>query len=406
MHCSYCFYLEKSTLFPETIRHRMKLDVLVKLTRQVMEQGGPEIAFGWQGGEPSLMGIPFFERAVESQIRFAAPGQHAVNGFQTNGLLMTRDWAGFLRESKFLVGLSMDGPAHIHDHCRLLRNGRPSWLRVARARDLLLENGVDVNALVVVNAYSARFPREIYAYHKENGLPYMQFIPCLEPDPDAPGRPAAYSVSAEAFGDFLIALFECWKADFRQGKPGTYIRWFESLFFTYVDMPAPECTLLQECGNYLVIEHNGDIFSCDFFVESGWRLGNVINNRLTDCLNSPQQVRFGRLKARLPGPCIDCPWIVHCRGGCPKDRKYHASLDGLNYFCESYRRFFEHADPFFRSLAEGWKTEQKRRHVRDMVQTAGIQIGRNDPCPCGSELKYKKCCGREASGSGSRTVRR
>ena len=398
MACTYCFYLEKAALFPTTPVHRMTDEILRATVRQVMQQGEDNVNFGWQGGEPTLMGLGFFEKAVNYQARYGRPGQVVGNGVQTNGILINRDWARFLHDARFLVGLSIDGPQHVHDHYRRMRGGQPSWETVARARDLMLEEGVEVNALTVVSDYSAQFAREIYEYHKRSGLRYMQFIPCVEPDPRDPSRAAPFSVSAEAYGRFLIEVFDLWKADFRYGQPTTFVRWFDSLFFTYVGLPPPECTLLRECGVYVVIEHNGDVYSCDFFVEPRWKLGNVLQDRLIDLLNSERQLEFGRVKMDLPEECRSCPWLRHCWGGCPKDRQRDPRDHGLNHFCKSYKMFFEHADRHFRRLAEEWMRQQRAsaQHAEPPPRKIPVKtrVGRNDPCPCGSGKKYKNCCGR------------
>ena len=293
MRCRYCFYLEKAAQFPDVKRHRMTPAILREVVRQVMGQGDQQVSFGWQGGEPTLMGLSFFEQAVNDQIRYGRPGQICGNGLQTNGLLIDSQWACFLAESRFLVGLSLDGPEHVHNRYRLLKNRQPSWSRVVRARDELLEAGVEVNALVVVNDYSAQFADEIYGYHKNSGLTFMQFIACLEPDASGSGKPASYSVSPSAYGDFLNRLFDLWIADFKDNQPATYIRWFESLFFTYVNRIPPECTLLKECGIYVVIEHNGDVFSCDFYVEPAWRLGNLMEKDLSCFLSTVEPIQAG-----------------------------------------------------------------------------------------------------------------
>ena len=395
MGCTYCFYMEKSALFSETGPHRMSPDILDTLVRQVMTQGGDAISFGWQGGEPTLMGVPFYEKAVEFQQRYGRPGQTCGNGLQTNGILIDRTWARFLSDARFLVGLSLDGPEHVHDRYRCLKNGQSSWKKVTAARERLLEADAEVNALVVVNDYSVRFPEEIYRYHQQAGLTFMQFIPCIEPDPEVPGKPVSFSVPPEDYGHFLIRLFDLWRQDFNNGQPTTYIRWFESLFFTYVNMLPPECTLLPECGIYTVVEHNGDIFSCDFFVEPQWRLGNIMQDNLIDCLNSEQQQRFGNAKSRLPDVCRNCRWLIHCRGGCPKERGFQPAHPALSYLCPGYQLFFEHADPVFRKMAETWKMQQKKQRIREQIRLSGTKVRRNDPCPCGSGKKYKLCCGRD-----------
>jgi len=358
MACTYCFYLEKSVLFSGIKSHRMSEEILQEMIRKVMGQSRQEVSIGWQGGEPTLMGLPFFERAVEFQKKFGH-GHVVGNGLQTNGLLIDKQWAEFLKEYKFLVGLSIDGPEHVHDHYRLMRNGKGSWSRVVDKARLILDTGVEVNALAVVNDCSVKYPEEIYEYLKSIGLNYMQFIPCVETDSRNPDQSAPFSVPPEKYGEFLCTVFDLWLADFADDMPSTSIRFFDSVFFHYVGLPPPECTLLEECGVYVVVEHNGDVYSCDFFVDPDWKLGNIMTNRLLDMLNSSIQKRFGQLKASLPKDCLNCAWLRTCRGGCFKDRLHNPSNAELNHFCESYKMFFEHSDKRFKELAAEWKRQQE-----------------------------------------------
>ncbi len=398
MLCAYCFYLEKSFLFPDDKAHRMGEDVLEEMVKKVMTQGEQQVSFSWQGGEPTLMGLPFFEKAVGFEEKYGH-GHSVGNGLQTNGILIDAAWAKFLKDYSFLVGLSIDGPEHIHDHYRLMKNGKGSWSLVVDKAKLLLDSDVKVNALAVLNDYSVQFPEEIYDFHKSFGLNHMQFIPCVETDLKEPTRAASFSASAHAYGKFLCKLFDLWQADFERDLPTTYIRFFDSVFFSYVGFSPPECTLLDECGVYVVVEYNGDVYSCDFFVEHDWKLGNVMKNDLIHMLNSQKQKRFGRMKAELPNYCRKCSWLLYCRGGCTKDRIRDPQDRDLNHFCQSYKMFFEHADARLKKMAEDWK--QKRsldnfQQFRDARRNpeANRKMGRNEPCPCGSGLKYKKCCGK------------
>jgi uncharacterized protein len=354
MACAYCFYREKEAMFPGAPNHRMSEEILDETIRQVMSQPVSSVSIGWQGGEPTLMGLPFFQKAVDLQIKYGQ-GKSVGNGLQTNGRAIDDAWTSFLGKYQFLVGLSLDGPEHVHDRYRRLAGGQATWSKTVEAAKRLLDAGVAVNALVVVNDYSVRFPNEIYEFHKRLGLVHMQFIPCVEPDPADASRAAQFSASAEAFGDFLIRIFDLWRADFKGGAPTTFIRWFDSLFYRYVDKEPPECDLLRECGPYLVIEHNGDVYACDFFVEPDWKLGNVLTGKLSHMLNSARQTYFGRLKADLPAACRACEWLWLCRGGCTKDRLRDPRDAGLNHFCRGFRMFFAHADPPFRALAADWK---------------------------------------------------
>lgn len=387
--CAYCFYLAKQSLFPSQKAHRMSEEILEMMIKQAMEQSKDQITFGWQGGEPTLMGLNFFEKAIELQKRFHQ-GQVIGNGFQTNGILINQDWAKFLSRYKFLVGLSIDGPEQIHDHYRKMLGGQGSWEKVKDAAKLMLDSGVEVNALTVVNDFSAQFPQEIYQFHKQLGLNYMQFIPCLEPDPEDPARPASFSVSAESLGKFLVRVFDLWIADFKNGIPTTSIRFFDSVFFRYVGLEPPECTLQKECGTYLVVEHNGGVYSCDFFVEPDCYLGNIQNDSLTDLLNSPKQEAFGKRKSHLGQDCRQCQYLKFCYGGCPKERMSQKH----NHLCLAYKTFFDHAHEDLKSLARKWKKDQELNRAAKSVPGVSKSPGRNDPCPCGSGLKYKKCCGK------------
>ncbi|MBI1388042.1 MAG: anaerobic sulfatase maturase [bacterium] len=406
LDCVYCFYLEKAELYPNAKVHRMSVEVLEEMVRQIMNDGGQQVSFGWQGGEPTMMGVDFFRKAVEFQQKYGRRGQVVGNGLQTNGLLINEEWCEFLREYQFLVGLSLDGPEHIHDKYRFTKGGRPSWERVRESGRLMLDRGVAVNALVVVNDYSCNYADEIYDFHKDMGFEFMQFIPCVELDHADSSRAASWSVSAEQYGRFLCDIFDRWKADFRDGKPTTSVRWIDSVFHTYVGMQPPECTLLQECGCYVVVEHNGDIYSCDFFVEPEWKLGNLTEGRIIEMLNSERQQEFGVWKSKLPPECPECQWLTHCWGGCTKDRLRDPHDRGSNHFCQSYIMFFEHADAELRRLADEWLENQQREHdaaerrLRELRQSVSAstppapEVGRNEPCPCGSGKKYKKCCGK------------
>lgn len=405
LDCIYCFYLEKAEMYPEQSKHRMSVEVMEEMVKQVMQSGGNQLSFGWQGGEPTLLGLEFYEKAVEFQKKYGRDGQSVGNGFQTNGILISDEWCQFFNRYSFLIGLSLDGPAHIHDHYRITKGGGASWSRVHDTAKRLLDRGVATNALVVVNDYSSQHPEEIYEFHKDLGFEFMQFIPCVERDPRDPSKAAAFSVSDEQYGEFLCRIFDCWKKDFNGDLPTTSVRYFDSVFHLYVDMQPPDCTLLEECGCYVVVEHNGDIYSCDFFVEDDWRLGNLMEGSIVEMLNSDHQGQFGCMKSDLPPECPECEWLRYCNGGCTKDRIRDPKDNGSNHFCESFKMFFNHANDDMQRLADQWiidrKQEEEDYHkhqqeeIRRMAQAQNI--GRNDPCPCGSGKKFKKCCGQLAS---------
>jgi uncharacterized protein len=395
LDCAYCFYLDRAGQFPGARVHRMSESVLEEMVRQALQQGGRHVSFGWQGGEPTLASLPFFEKAVEFQIKYG-DGKSVGNGLQTNGILLDKEWAKFLRQYSFLVGLSLDGPEHVHDHYRRFKGGQPSWREVVDRAKLLLDAGVEVNALTVVNDYSVQYPDEIYGFHKDLGLNYMQFIPCVETDPSDPSKAAQFSVSAEDYGKFLVRLFDLWQADFDGPVATTSIRFFDSVLHRYVGLSAPVCTLMETCGVYVVVEHNGDVYSCDFFVQPEWKLGNVMERSIIEMLNASQQSKFGSWKAELPEKCLRCQWLRQCRGGCTKDRVRDPRDRNLNHFCESYLMFFEYADKHLKTLASDWV----QRNATPVIPATGEHsrpiyagIDRNAPCPCGSGKKYKRCCG-------------
>jgi uncharacterized protein len=402
LKCEYCFYLEKAGLFPEEKVHRMSLDVLEEMVKQVMHAGSSSVSFGWQGGEPTLMGIDFFRSAVKFQQEYGHWGQTVGNGIQTNGIVINEEWCDLFNEYSFLVGLSLDGPQHVHDKYRFNLGGKGSWEKVRASAKMMLERDVAVNALVVVNDYSWQYPEEIYHSLKDFGFEFMQFIPCVEPHPTQKNHVAPFSVEGEQYGEFLCKLYDLWRGDFKNGLPTTSVRYFDSIFHLYVDMAPPECTLLEECGCYVVIEHNGDVYACDFFVTPDWKLGNVKTDTILDCLNSPRQKEFGCLKSSLPPECTTCKWLSKCYGGCTKDRVN--SPNGVsNQFCKSYMMLLEHADADLQQIATDWQKrqmEEQEAYHRRMESIAHLsdhkqpEIGRNDPCPCGSGKKFKKCCGK------------
>jgi uncharacterized protein len=351
--CAYCFYRNKKALFPGKLNCRMSDDLQEEVIRQAMMQSDGEITFAWQGGEPTLMGIPFYERSVDLQRRYG-PDRRVGNGLQTNGLLIDDRWARFFRRRMFLIGLSIDGPRDVHDRYRVTADGRGTWPKTVDSAKKMLDHGVAVNAVSVVNDYSAAFPEEIYQHHKALGLCHMQFIPCFERRHEIADSVRSISVSAEAFGRFLCRLFDLWLADFQNGLPTTNIRFFDALFYRYVGRCPPECTLLEACGGYLVVEHNGDVYACDFFVEPAWKLGNLSGATLSALLNSQKQQGFGQMKSLLPDKCRECAWLALCRGGCPHYRISDGDGLPVNGLCRAYQTFFPHAHEPMQKMVDDW----------------------------------------------------
>jgi len=367
--CTYCFYLNKSKLFPETKIHRMSPKIQEEMIRQLMQQSGDSISIGWQGGEPSLMGLDFYKRAIELEQKYGH-GQSVGNGFQTNGLLLNRAWAEFFKRYDWLIGLSLDGPEHIHDHYRLDKGQHKTWHTVRENAEMLLSEGIAVNAMCCITDYSSDKAEELYNYYKGLGFTWMQFIPVVERDPNDPSKAASFSLTDEKFGEFLIKLFDLWLADFKDGKPTTSVRHFESVFYSYVGLEAPECSFMKECGAYVVIEHNGNVYSCDFFVEPRHKLGNIQHEKIINLLNSKKQDEFGKAKTILPRKCRFCKWNSKCFGGCTKDRIKDPADHNQPRFCNSYQMFFEHADGVLKRMAAKWIKEQA--DYQEKIESRGV----------------------------------
>jgi len=399
MDCAYCFYLEKEGLYPETSDFRMRDDVLHRYIEQYIAQPGDQVTFTWQGGEPTLLGVEFFRKAVELQRRFNSQGKEIRNTLQTNGILLDEEWAEFFWEHNFLIGLSIDGPDHVHNKYRPFKGGQESFDAVKRGMEILSEHGVEYNLLGCVNEYSSRFPIAIYDFYLENsGTKYWQFIPIVERDLSTPSGVSSESVAPDMYGDFLITLFNRWV---RNDIGRVSIQIIDTAFRVYLGMKAGLCIFEETCGNALAIEHNGDLYSCDHFVEPGHRLGNVMETSLSEMVGSPQQRQFGRVKSgTLPEYCQQCKVRFLCNGGCPKNRFSETpdGEDGLNYLCAGYKKFFQYIDPYMRYLARAYQsgrtTAEMMGYIRGHPEEFVGDIGRNDLCYCASGRKYKKCCGR------------
>lgn len=364
LNCSYCYYLEKRRLYPETRGFRMSERVLETFVGRYIEaQPSAEITFLWQGGEPSLMGLAFFRRVVALQRQYCPPGKRVNNALQTNGVLLNDAWCEFLRENRFLVGLSLDGPRRLHDRHRLDKRGKPSFDRVMRALKLLRKHGVEFNTLTVVNRDNARHPREVYRFLKAQGSRFIQFIPLVEragdgetlaPPPSGADERAVtpWSVGPAQFGAFLSTIFDEWV---RNDVGRVYVQLFDVQLALWAGLPSELCIHAKSCGEGVVLEHNGDLYACDHYVYPDHRLGNILDHPLEDLARSPQQARFGRAKSQtLPRYCRQCAYLSVCNGGCPKHRFAQApdGEPGLNYLCPSYKRFFAHIEPDMRTMTQ------------------------------------------------------
>jgi uncharacterized protein len=344
LSCQYCFYLRKGELYPEST-FRMSDEVLDEYIRQTIEAHRiPEVTFAWQGGEPTILGIDFFKKALALQKKYCRPGMVIHNTIQTNGILLDDEWCKFFKKNRFLVGISIDGPRELHDACRTDTAGMGSFDRVMQGFSLLKKHKVEFNILCTVNAVNGDHPLEVYRFFRDDvKAQFIQFIPVVERDRES-GTLTPLSVGPEQYGKFLIGVFDEWvKADV-----GTiYVQHFDTALANWYGEPHGICVFSPTCGSALVIEHTGDIYSCDHFVDKDHLLGNILNTPLTGLVNSERQRQFGRnKKEKLPEYCKKCPVLFACRGECPKNR-FAVTPDGepgLNYLCDGYRMFFMHID--------------------------------------------------------------
>jgi len=381
LDCSYCYY--RQSLEGKRVHRRIGEAVLDAFMRQYMQYVADArmASLSWQGGEPTLAGLEFFERVVALEARYAAPGTTISNALQTNAVLLDDRWGEFLRRYSFLVGVSLDGPEAVHDEVRRDRGGHGSFHRVMAGIDTLRRHQVDFNVLCVVGPHNVGRVGELMSFFRDEGFSHVQFIPAMDFQSVEPDLPSAYLITAEEYGEFLAGLFDEW---YENGFPSTSVRTFDAILQSYLGVPNELCVYGEECNAGIVVEYNGDVYPCDFYISEHWRLGNVVEEPLESILARPDLSAFAARKLSLPSPCESCEWRRLCRGGCPRNRP---GADGEpEYFCESHRRLFAHADERFRALVG-------RMERRVTMRAAGGTTGRNERCPCGSGRKYKACCG-------------
>jgi uncharacterized protein len=343
MRCEYCFYRRPTDPYRSDERHIMDDATLRTMISRYMKSAGRSAAFGWQGGEPLLAGIDFFRRVVNYQQIYGLPGQLVGNNLQTNGLLIDAEWAKFFRQYNFFVGVSLDGPEDCHNFYRRSANGDGGFQQTLRGIRTLGEHLVEFSILAVVNDVTAKRPEELYSFFLQNGLDRLQFIPCLEFDRES-GEPAPHSVSVEGYRDFLCTLFDLW---YNHGRPAASIRLFENVLAIYMGREPEICAFKERCGSYAVVEYNGDVYPCDFFVEEPWLLGNLRENSVADILKKRKLREFNNRKAQQAHGCASCEWNFICHYGC----QHYRTPKGENYFCQAYREFFRYTRRRFETLA-------------------------------------------------------
>lgn len=379
--CKYCYYLEKNKLYPTAQRHLMSDEMLEQFTREYIEaQTMSQVLFTWHGGEPLLRSIDFYRKALSLQQKYAG-GRHIDNVIQTNGTLLTDEWCEFFAQNLWLVGISIDGPQPDHDHYRLTAAGKPSWKKVMQGIKLLKKHGVEWNAMAVVNAYNANHPLEFYRFFKENGCQFLQFTPIVErltrhedgrtlaslADKDEISLSEA-SVTPEQWGYFLCAIFDEWV---RKDVGKIFVEIFDCTLANWMGISPGICAYSKECGHAGVMEHNGDVYSCDHFVFPEYKLGNIRDHSLIDMLYGEQQQEFSRLKhSSLPRQCKECDMEFACHGECPKNRfmkdKYGDS--GLNYLCPGYYHYYQHVAPYMDYMKQELMAQRPPSNIMKVVQ--------------------------------------
>ncbi len=413
LNCTYCYYLEKKKLFPNENNFKLEEAVLENFIKQYIEaQQVPVVTFTWQGGEPTLLGLDYFRKVIELERKYSN-GKRIENSFQTNGTRLNDDWCRFFTDNNILVGISIDGEEHNHDHFRMTNSGGTTFKTVMRGIELLHKHKVEFNTLSCVNNYNVTYASETYRFLKRIGSGFIQFLPVVErvavdPGEDrlnlvAPGSGddavvTDWSVRGKDFGQFLVTIFDEWV---RHDVARYYVQIFDTTLANYVGEMPGLCVFSETCGDNVVMEHNGDIYSCDHFVYPEYFLGNITERPITDMIKSQAQFDFGIAKRnKLPSYCLRCDVRYACHGECPKHRILMTpdGKPGLNYLCEGYKMFFHHVEPYMEYMAKELKNKRAPANVMTWIRNKDSQVikpaipERNDPCPCGSGKKFKNCC--------------
>jgi uncharacterized protein len=388
LDCQYCYYRDKSSLYPNTGTFHMPESVLEQYIVQHLNAApGPEVNFSWHGGEPTTRGVDFFRKVVDLQRRHKPTGWRVRNGIQTNGLLLNEEWCHFLAGEGFSVGLSLDGPVELHDPYRVTRCGQPTHAQVMRAYDLLRRRKIHTDILCVVHNLNVSAPLTVYRFFREIGCKYLGFLPAVERSMETANGVSPHTPPAEEYGSFLCKIFDEW---IRRDVGRIMVQSFDEAARPALGMEHSLCVFRETCGQIPVLEHNGDFFPCDHFVDGEHRLGNICETPLSQLLDGEALRSFGQTKRdSLPRYCRECEVLDMCNGGCLKYRFIQTpdGEPGLNYLCAGLKRFFLHSRAPLANLIS------RQRESEPKARPAAAKVGRNDLCPCGSGRKYKKCCG-------------
>ena len=384
--CDYCYYSTTGGVLRQPVRV-MEPEILERFISQYMKRSSGQAVFSWQGGEPLLAGLPFFEQVVSLQAKYAPPYTSISNALQTNGTLINEKWAQFFKRYHFLVGISLDGPEPVHNARRITGSGKGSFDLVMRGVRHLQEAGVEYNILTVIHEDNVTKPDELMAFYKEQKFLYVQFIPCMDFVSQQSGMPGRFRITPEQYGRFLCRMFDLWYND---GKPELSIRMFDNMLLALLGRPADQCAHSSCCPKMMVLETSGDAYPCDFFIDEQHRLGNIGRDDLDTLLESPVYDEFLQLKPRMNAACSSCEYVGFCHGGCPRSRNWLdiQDLSEVDYFCGSYQMFYAHAYDRMLIIADRIRKEQ----VQEYRQSGRPLPGRNETCLCGSGKKFKNCC--------------
>ena len=346
MQCRYCFYRRPGDPYRSEGRHIMDDRTLRTMISGYMKSAVEGASFGWQGGEPLLAGIDFFKKVVAYQQSYGLSAQPVGNNLQTNGLLLNEAWARFFKQYRFFIGVSLDGPEEDHNCYRYSANGNGGFQRTMEGIGTLRDQQVEFGILTVVNDRTVKKPAELYSFFIKNGYFRLQFIPCVERNAET-GEVTDYSVTVEDYRDFLCILFDVW---YNNGQPVASIRLFENILAIYMGIEPEICALKNRCGSYWVVEYNGDVYPCDFFVEEQWMLGNLLETSVPDLMKKRKRREFNNRKIEQSSGCRACEWNFICHFGC---QHYRSALGG-NVLCEAYREFFRYTEQRFKALKESY----------------------------------------------------
>jgi uncharacterized protein len=402
LDCKYCFFLSKEMLYPGS-RFRMADELLEEYIKQLIEsQSGPEVSLSWQGGEPTMMGLDFFRRSIKIADKYKRQGTTISNTMQTNGILVDDEWCEFFKENNFLIGLSIDGTKELHDYYRVDKGGHGTFDKVVKAARLMDKHKVDFNLLTTVNSKNADYPLEVYRFFRDElKAKFIQFIPIVERDNETGfqqgNKVTDRSVTAKQWGNFLNTVFDEWV---RKDVGEVYVQMFDAALASWYGHPPSMCIFAEKCGTALTMEHNGDLYSCDHFVEPEYLLGNILESNMADLVTSDKQIKFGNDKLdTLPKYCLNCEVRFACNGECPKNRFIETpdGEQGLNYLCEGYKAFFKHIDIPMKFMVQKLNMNQAPSDIVKFLAEEDNKYAkaeRNEPCPCGSGIKYKNCHGK------------